>query len=109
MHGDADGYETVELAFGLLERDKLTDFLNFAGRCAKAYPRGKGGCDDYSHVDGYSAWVYNEDAEYDEGTNWDHVIEWPMTEGEYFASFKSVEVVYYNEAGQEYNVTIDHE
>lgn len=109
MHGDADGDETVELAFSLLERNKLVEFLQFAVRCSLAYQNGKGGCDDYSHVDGYSNWVYDEDVEYEQEPIWDHMLEWPMREGEYYASFSSVSVVYYNESGQEYNVTIDHE
>lgn len=96
MYGDADGSGSEEIEFDKNQEPELIDFLNFLGRCAAAYPGGRGGSDDYDHIEGWDKWV-NEET-HDETLPW---LEWqhdPTCDGA-TASFRGASVVWYNTEG----------
>ena len=108
MEGDADGYKTHTIMFKNDGKatDHMIDFLNFLGRCVVAYPNGKGGCDDYTHVDEYSRFICDElddhmvyDPEYTEVTSW-------HTHDGYTSSFKSARVFFYDSDGRKFYVNM---
>lgn len=95
MYGDADGEGIEQVAFGKNQKDLLVEFLNFLSRCANAYPGGRGGCDDYDHIEGWSKWV-----DYEGGGN-NPTLEWqndPQGDG-FQASFRHAFVEWYDAAG----------
>ncbi len=51
MYGDADGYKNVIVGpFPDNNKNLFIDFLNTLELMEKAYPHGKGGCEDYYHI-----------------------------------------------------------
>lgn len=99
MYGDADGSGSEEIVFDKTQERELIDFLNFLGRCASAYPGGRGGSDEYDHIEGWDKWV-NEET-HDEALPW---LEWqadPTYDGS-TASFRGATVCWYNPEGVKY-------
>ncbi|MGL5579350.1 MAG: hypothetical protein ACRDCE_00025 [Cetobacterium sp.] len=102
MENDADGYPTDTVYFASGKESKMIEFLNFLGRCAVAYPNGKGGHDNYSHVEGFRDWVIDEDIPEEEQP--DSCLEWAYWDWEYCCSFEAVDVTYYDASGIEHHV-----
>ncbi len=110
MDGDADGYASDELIVKLSElknNKNLKDFeslLLTIEACNHAYKNGKGGYDGYEHVTGYNKYFgYDEDEEIEE-------TEFRMNHcgGSHgcVSSFDGWEMYYYDELGNEFEVTI---
>lgn len=92
MIGDADGDKDVELGpFKKGEEDQLQDAIETCDRMLKAYPGGRGGGDDYNHIEGFEKWF-----EYDWPSD-------PMSHGQ--CSITGYSLIYI-ENGQEYDVQI---
>lgn len=102
MENDADGWPTQTITFNKGEEADLTDMMNFLARCSVAYPRGKGGYDNYKHVEGYERWVVDED--FSEEEQKDACIEWAYWDYEFCCCFESVLVTYFDENGVEREV-----
>lgn len=107
MHGDADGYEYERVVMS--EADEVMELLNFLERCAVRYPRGKGGCDDYTDVEGYSRFVehYDDEEEEDEDFRPITQISWPYWDGQYCSSYKGYTVSYFDQDGKEFQVKLE--
>lgn len=121
MQGDGDGYPFEEIVFKQDSHpEKIIDFLNFALACSRKYPSGKGGCDHYQDVPGYEYWVeWSDDYEHGKCSVTDQLIakygdckenmeylSWDMEDGEYYSSFESVSVSWFDEKGVEHAVNI---
>lgn len=102
MENDADGYPTQTVIFKKGEEADLIDFMNFMARCSIEYPHGKGGLDDYSHVEGYDKWIVNQNMEEDDQPM--ACLEWAYWDYEFCCSFESVLVTYFDEMGYEHEV-----
>lgn len=64
MYGDADGYGE-ETLFVDKDDKNLERFLKFLNNCYKAYPGGRGGCDDYDSETVEDYWLFCDDYDYD--------------------------------------------
>ncbi|MGL4521348.1 MAG: hypothetical protein ACRCWQ_02180 [Bacilli bacterium] len=104
MENDADGYPTETVYMDGDKEKELIEFMNFLNRCAVAYMSGKGGSDDFSHVEGYKDWVINEDVPEEEQPN--ALIEWRYWDWEYCCDFEHADVYYYDANGVEYKVNM---
>lgn len=115
MYGDADGYGSLEVGGFIKGQDEahLEDFLLFCERMKNAYPRGRGGYDDYNHIEGFDKWFDADnlsDEEYQSlpervkilSTYW---LNDPQGDGMQ-ASFKGYKVFYYNENGVKHHTTV---
>lgn len=115
MYGDADGYG--ELLIGPFKRNQdeehLQDFIQFCERMKREYPWGRGGGDDYNHVEGFNKWFCSDnlsEEEYealpqtvkDVGDYW---LNDPQSDGSQ-ASFEGYSVFYYDENGAKFNVSV---
>lgn len=129
MFGDADGEGFSDVVFEADQADLVVDFLQFCARCAAAYPNGGAGHKGYSHIEGYDKWC-DDDIDEDD---WDDIdeddiqevtdldliyaatlptLEWrmdPMGDYEYYGSYSSVKVVWYDEFGRPFEVQIEVE
>lgn len=115
MYGDADGFGRI--AVGGFKKDEeeeyLKDLLETCERMDEAYPRGRGGYDNYDHVEGFNKW-FNIDDTTDEEYNamsqrekelsayWEYN---PQCDGGH-ASFYGYKVFYYDENGVKYEVSV---
>ncbi|MEB9469509.1 hypothetical protein P4J10_23230 [Bacillus cereus] len=115
MYGDADGWGEVEVGGFTRGKDEhlLKEFLEFCERMKNAYPNGRGGYDDYGHVEGYDKWFYADNLTTEEferlpkkvqelSTYW---LNDPQGDG-MEATFKDYEVFYYDESGIKHNVEV---
>lgn len=107
MEGDADGYTYKKILIS--DEAILKEFVDFCFRCAVAYPHGKGGMDDYTHIEGYYRFVEEDDEDADE----DEPVEclalldgWPMHDWEWYTSFDWFKVEYFGPTGQAHTVEI---
>lgn len=114
MYGDADGYGKVEVGGFKKNQDEvlLWNFLETCERLVSEYPYGRGGGDDYNHVEGFNKW-FDADMMSDEEyhslservksltTGW--LLDPTSFEGAQ-ASFESFKVFYYDENGVKHNV-----
>lgn len=108
MIGDADGYDTVEVGcFQENELHLLEEVIGVCDRMIEAYPNGRGGDDDYNHIEGFEKW-FTEDYE-DNIENIEHLapFQWSYsTDGYYMQnSIEGYKVVYLDN-GEEYEVDI---
>jgi len=114
MYGDADGYGTEEI---FIDKDDplLERFINFLDDCEKAYPSGRGGCDDYNSDIVPDYWLFAED--YDKELtdeeeklreSVDFYLEWHCDPDGYgnMSSFDGYEITFFNEQGIEHNIRI---
>lgn len=61
MIGDADGYESLEVGcFQENQLHLLEEVINVCDRMTKEYPHGRGGDDEYNHIEGFQRW-FSED------------------------------------------------
>lgn len=116
MYGDADGYGQLdygEFKFGR-DEDILVEFIEFCERMKNAYPHGRGGYDDYDHIEGFYKWFNQDDMDNDEWETMDERIKkfcnfyWlrdPQGDGMQ-ASFKGYKVFHYDVTGAKFNVTV---
>ncbi|AGO48947.1 hypothetical protein N356_gp055 [Cellulophaga phage phi14:2] len=118
MGGDADAsfYPTV-----LVDENNpyLERFVKFLENCKKAYPNGKGGYDDYSHVEDY--WLFIEESEFPDDISKEQEAAFEKevencgitffweSNYEYFgeSSFVNYRVLYYDENGIKHNIEIE--
>jgi hypothetical protein len=68
MHGDADGYDTIQIGPFYKDEDEaaLESLLQTLDNMDKAYPYGRSGIDEYYNTEGFMAWF--DDADYTEDT-----------------------------------------
>lgn len=104
MIGDADGYPTETVVFNEGQEDEVVRFANFISRCMVAYPHGKGGYDNFEHIEDYARYI--EDFEPEEECEQLHVLHWPMQDYEFYSSPNKMELYYYNESGTKFNVNL---
>lgn len=116
MYGDADGEGILEVGGFAKGKDEiyLEDFLGFCERMKVAYPHGRGGYDDYNHIEGFDKW-FDADNLADEdyhalpekvkflSTYW---LNDPQGDGMQ-ASFEGYKVFYYDEQGIKYNTSVE--
>lgn len=95
MYGDADGSGTEIVVFKETEKPLVIEFLNFLARCGNAYPGGRGGCDDYNHVEGWDKWCSGECEENIPQLDWQGD---PACDGAQ-ASFRGATMFWYNSEG----------
>lgn len=116
MFGDADGEATVIVGGFLKGRDEevLEDFLLTCERLSNAYPNGRGGGDEYNHVEGFNRWFQVESLERDEWDSLPEVVQilsadWVMEPDGmgHHATFEGYEVFYYDENGVKFNVAVE--
>lgn len=60
MEGDADGYQSDSVTFTPDEEDHLKKFIMACARCCAAYPRGRGGYDEYHGLPEYDAYFLED-------------------------------------------------
>lgn len=113
MEGDADGWQYRHIIFDNKpsHTDHMIEFLNFLTRCSVAYRNGKGGCDGFEGVEGYSTFVdvelSGEEIDYSEFEKYGTaVMDWPLVDWEYIADFECAEVFYYNVDGLRHDVDL---
>ena len=126
MGGDADAFFYPEV---LVDKDNpyLERFITFLKACSKAYPSGKGGYEDYSHIPDYALFCSEDypdemiingtlvkfsneteelfDQEYEKcGIS----FEWESSY-DYFgeSSFRGVTVSYFDENGDQYRCELE--
>lgn len=120
MYGDADGYGEVEVSGFKRDCEKskehMEDLIKTLERMLKAYPNGRGGYDDYDHVEGFLKWFGGEILEefeefYESLEEWEQRLYWndwprdPSGDGMQ-SSMSSYEVFYYDEFGNKYEVAV---
>lgn len=107
MFGDADGYETIKLRIPRNEKNEaeLPRFLKFLDNCDKAYPCGRGGCDNYDHVKDYDRYVEGIDNPEDLDDNF--IFHWQYDPGcDIQSSYDGYEITYFDENNVEYLVEV---
>lgn len=125
MFGDGDGYDTFIVGPFLKDKDEelLQHLIETLERMEQAYPHGRGGGDEYNHVEGFAAW-FEEDYDEEEATedgdtlaetinafyarnknypNWPHDVTYMETSASYNDSW----VVYYDESKTAHKVTVE--
>jgi hypothetical protein len=111
MIGDADGSDSIEI--GPFEKDKeehlLEELIDLCIRMSMAYPNGRGGDDDYNHIESFDKW-FSEYGDVEGRDEIEHLTEFswptdPQTWGQ--QGYQNYEVVYIKN-GVEYPVTIKH-
>ncbi|MDF2534010.1 MAG: hypothetical protein K0R18_167 [Bacillales bacterium] len=94
MHGDADHYE--DLTFHLETEDEVNQYIDLLDRMEAEYPHGRGGGDDYDHLDGFNELL---------GDDWPGDV---TSDSMYQASMDGYVVTYYDENGVEYEVEVQY-
>jgi hypothetical protein len=108
MEGDADDYHKSVVMIKEEHIDHLKDLLDVVIRCNNAYQHGRGGCDEYNHIEGYNKYFSVEDLseeEYDKLTEIfkskhhnDSLIDHPYdSNSDCHDSFDGYELYYYDE------------
>lgn len=114
MYGDADGYGSLSYGpFHHTEQELMTSFIEFLDRMAAAYPHGRGGYDDYYHVEGFKEWMDADSLTQEEYDALPKRIKelsqyWlnePQGDGMQ-ASYNGFKVFYYNPYGVKYDVEV---
>ena len=114
MAGDGDGYEDIEV--GCFQEDELhllEEVINVCDRMTEAYPHGRGGDDEYNHIEGFYRW-FSQDCEDIDGNEMDisdieHLAPFHWTHdssGWYSSNSIDGYKVVYLEDGYEYQVEI---
>ena len=115
MYGDADGWGRVIVGdFKIGEEEYLEDLLKTCERMDEAYPHGRGGWDNYNHVEGFNKWFSIDDTtdeEYDSmsARMKELASEWefdPQSDGSH-ASFYGYNVFYYDKNGVKHSVSVE--
>lgn len=116
MFGDADGKGMVVIGGFIKGQDEehLEDLLQTCERLEKAYPYGRGGGDDYDHIDGFGRWFRPDNLSEEEYNSLPECVrdlcaEWllePDGMG-HQASFEGYKVFYYDENGVKFNVAVE--
>ena len=107
MYGDADGYKTIKLHVPRNEKSdaELPRFLKFLDNCNKAYPHGRGGRDDYDHVEDYDRYI--EGIDNPEDIDDSFIFCWEYEPGcDIQASFDGYKITYFDENNVEYLVEV---
>ena len=107
MIGDADGNEDVEVGvFSNEELHLLQEVIETCDRMIAEYPHGRGGYDDYGHVQGFERWFTENGDDYEDI---EHLapFEWPGHPGysDIENSIKGYEL-FYLDNGEKYKVKI---
>lgn len=115
MYGDADGYDKLTVHGFKKDNDEslLIDLIETLERMGKAYPRGRGGSDDYNHVEGFNSWFAVECLSEEEYESLSEIQksfseDWKCAPGGYGiqGSYKGYNIYYYDMFGNKYNVDI---
>ena len=109
MYGDADGYTTTKLFIPYNEKNEmeLPRFLTFLENCDKAYPCGRGGNDDYDHVEDYDRYVEGEDCPKGLDENFIFCWEYEPDGSGMQAGYENYEITYFDENNVEYLVEVE--
>lgn len=116
MFGDADGKGMVVIGGFVMGKDEeyLADLLQTCERLTKAYPHGRGGGDDYDHIEGFNRWFRPDNLSLEEWESLPKAVqdlssEWLMEPDGmgHQASFEGYEVFYYDENGVKFNVAVE--
>lgn len=115
MYGDADGYGKIIVGdFKKGEESYLEDLLKTCNRMKDEYPYGRGGGENYNHVEGFNKWFDIDDTTEEEyeaiperikndlSTYWEYD---PQGDGTH-ASYDGHKVFYYDENGVKYKVSV---
>lgn len=120
MYGDADGYGKVKISGFKKDCEKsqahMEDLVKTFEGMKAAYPHGRGGYDDYDHVEGFSRWFGGEILddfrdEYEKMEKWEQRLYWndwprdPAGDG-IQSSFKNYDVFYYDSLGNKHEVKV---
>lgn len=120
MYGDADGYGLLEVSGFKKDCEKskshMEDLVKSLEGMRSAYPHGRGGSDDYDHVEGFSKWFGGEISDefrewYENLEEWEQKFywnDWPYNPDGYGvqASFEEYKIFYYDETGNKYEVEL---
>lgn len=92
MHGDGDHYNTVE--FQCENKEEVIELIDLFDRMIKEYPNGRGGNDNYYHIDGFEELTKSE-------WPWDITSDYNT-----HADITDYNVFYYNESRIKHEVII---
>lgn len=116
MYGDADGYGEVVVSGFKTDctesKDLMVDLVKTLIRMNDAYPHGRGGYDDYNHVEGFIEWFGDEMFDgYDDLSELHQSLlgnSWPYDTSGYGiqSSYKSYKIYYYDSIGNEFDVKV---
>lgn len=113
MYGDADGYGQIVIGGFKPAQDEahMVDLLDTLDRMGGAYPNGRGGGDDYNHVEGFERWFSIENIPKDEYEKLPETIKSLSTDWEYSpdgygfqASYEGYDIFFYDISGKKFKV-----
>ncbi len=114
MYGDADGWGKIEVGgFPPTEEGEklLVDQLDTLERMGMAYPNGRGGGDDYNHVEGFDRWFNCDDILEDEWIAMPELLRELSTDWEYSpdgyghqAGYEGYDIFFYDISGKKFKV-----
>ncbi|MNJ90173.1 hypothetical protein D3C87_77670 [compost metagenome] len=91
MHGDGDHYNDIN--FQSKNEEEIIQFIDLFDRMIKEYPHGRGGGDNYDHLDNFEKLTKE---------SWP----WDITSDDTHASIQGYDVFYYNELGIKHQVEV---
>jgi len=114
MEGDADGEQNDEVEFDVDETDNMEKLILALACCNAAYPKGRGGYDEYNGLPEYDAYFCEDNCDEEGNRSKEHIklnpndiyIEHPSDSNYLTTSFRGYDVTFIDEHGDSSGVKI---